>query len=155
MENPRGRIISVKHSEPSAYALVEVDATVHCARCAAGKGCGAGLLGGTTGSRRVEALIGAGLAVSEGDEVRIELEPSNLLRASLIVYGAPLGSAIAAAALAYLADLGDLNAALSALGGIVAGLFFARSRLRKSDCLRQFTPTVIERIAVQHRPAGS
>jgi len=155
MDNPHGRIISVKHSEPTPYALVEVDATVHCARCAAGKGCGAGLLGATTGSRRVEALVGAGLAVSEGDEVRIELEPSNLLRASLIVYGTPLVAAIGAAAIAYWADLGDLYAALAALSGVIAGLSIAQFRLRKSDCLRQFTPTVIERIAGQHRPAGS
>jgi len=154
MENPRGRIISVKHSEPTPYALVEVDATVQCARCAAGKGCGAGLLGGSSGSRRIEALIGAGLAVSEGDEVRIELEPRNLLRASLIVYGVPLVSAVTAAALAYWADLRDLDAALAALGGIVFGLFLARFRLGKSDCLRQFTPTVIERIAVQSRSVG-
>jgi sigma-E factor negative regulatory protein RseC len=155
MEHPRGRIISVQHSELSPYALVEVDTTVQCSRCAAGKGCGAGLLGGTTGSRRVEALIGAGLTVSEGDEVRIELEPGNLLQASLIVYGVPLVSAIVAAALAYSADLGDLDAALAALGGVVAGLLFARFRLRKANCLRQFTPTVIERITVQHSRAGS
>lgn len=155
MEHPRGRIISLQYSEHSPYALVEVDATVQCARCAAGKGCGAGLFGATTGSRRVEAFIGAGLTVSEGDEVRIALEPGNLLQASLIIYGAPLVSAIVAAALAYLADLGDLHAALAAMGGIVVGLFFARFRLRKANCLRQFTPTVIERIAVQHSPVGS
>ncbi|MGB5625274.1 MAG: SoxR reducing system RseC family protein [Woeseiaceae bacterium] len=155
MEHPRGRIISVQHSELPPYALVEVDTMVQCARCAAGKGCGAGLLGGTTGSRRVEALIGAGLTVSEGDEVRIELEPRNLLQASLIVYGVPLVSAIVAAALAYSADLGDLDAALAALGGIVAGLLFVRFRLRKANCLRQFTPTVIERIAVQRGRVGS
>lgn len=155
MEHPRGRIISVEQSELSQYALIEVDATVQCARCAAGKGCGAGLLGGLSGSRRIEALIGAGLTVSEGDEVRIELEPRTLLQASLIVYGVPLVSAIVAAALAYLADLDDLDAALAALGGIVAGLFIARFRLRKANCLRQFTPTVIERIAVQHGPVAS
>lgn len=155
MEHPRGRIISLQHSEHAPCALVEVDATVQCARCAAGKGCGAALLGGTTGSRRVEALIGAGLTVSEGDEVRIALEPRNLLQASLIVYGAPLVAAIAAAALAYLADLGDLDAAMAAIGGIAIGLLFARFRLRRANCLRQFTPTVIERIAVRHSSVGS
>jgi len=155
MEHPRGRIISLQHSEHAPHALVEVDTTIQCARCAAGKGCGAALLGGTTGSRRVEALIGAGLTVNEGDEVRIALEPGNLLQASLIVYGVPLGSAIVGAALAYLAGLGDLDAAMTAIGGIVIGLFIARFRLREAGCLRKFTPTVIERIAVQHSPVGS
>lgn len=103
----------------------------------------------------MEALIGAGLTVSEGDEVRIALEPRNLLQASLIVYGAPLVAAIAAAALAYLADLGDLDAAMAAIGGIAIGLLFARFRLRQANCLRQFTPTVIERIAVRHSSVGS
>lgn len=150
MENPRGRVIAVTHCEPSPHALVEVDAPAACARCKEGKGCGAGLLGGDTGSRRVDALIGAGVRVREGDEVRIELAPSNLLRASLVVYGLPLSGAILGAALAYFAGLGELYAAMTALGGIVAGLAVARVRLRTADCLRQFTPTIVERLPVGH-----
>lgn len=148
MENPRGRVIAVTSTDAPPHALVEVDAAVQCARCAEGKGCGAGLFGGTAGSRRIDALIGAGLSVAEGDEVRIELAPSNLLRASLIVYGVPLAGAVVAALMAYAAGLGDLHAAMAAIGGIVAGLLLARARLRRAGCLRRFTPTVVERIAV-------
>lgn len=154
MENPRGRVIAVNNVENSPHALVEVDAAAQCARCATGRGCGAGLLGGTAASRRIDALIGAGLTVSEGDEVRIELAPRNLLRASLIVYGMPLSGAVAAALMAYAAGLGDLYAALAAIGGIAAGLLLARTRLRKEGCLRRFTPTVIERIAVPGPSTG-
>lgn len=148
MENPRGRVIAVTHAEHSSHVLVEVDASVTCPRCERGKGCGAGLLGGRSGSRRIEALIGAGLVVREGDEVRIELAPSTLLEASFIVYGLPLIGAVLGAVLAYLAGLGDSYAALAALGGIAAGLLAARARLRTAKCLRQFTPTVIERLTI-------
>lgn len=149
MENPRGRIIAVRRADAGSSALVEVDAAASCARCAAGKGCGAGLLGGMAGPRRVEVLIGNNLSLREGDEVRIALAPSHLLRAAMTVYGVPLSLAVAAAAFAYFLELGDLAAAIAALCGIVAGLFVARSRLRKSSCLRDFTPTVVERIAIQ------
>ncbi len=106
----------------------------------------------TAATRQVEALVREDISVGEGDEVRIELEPRNLLKASLIVYGLPLGFAVAAAAFAYLADLGDLHAALAALAGVAGGLLAARLRVQKSGCLREFTPTVVERIPVGQRP---
>lgn len=150
MDNPRGRVIAVTGFAPAPHALVEVDASINCARCAEGKGCGAGLLGRTSGSRRVEALIAVGLTVGEGDEVRIELAPGNLLQASMIVYGLPLSGAVLGAALAYFSGLGELYAAMAALGGIFAGLTVARLRLQRATCLRQFTPTIVERLPVGH-----
>ena len=155
MENPRGRIIAIEQGEGANFALVEVNAPVPCARCAAGKGCGAGLIGGTRESRRVEALVGHGVTIGEGDEVMIELKPENLLKASLIVYGLPLSTAIIASAFAYFAGFGDMAAALAALGGVALGLVVARARLRQSACLRRFTPTIIERIAIQRPPLGA
>lgn len=154
MENPHGRVIAVNSGEPSPHALVEVDVTVQCARCAQGRGCGAGLLGGTSGSRRIEALIRAGVTVGAGDEVRIQLAPSDLLRASLIVYGAPLSGAVVGALAAYSLGLGDLHAALAAIGGIVCGLLLARARLRKTGCLRRFTPTIVERVSSTESPVS-
>ncbi len=87
--------------------------------------------------------------------MRIALEPRNLLRASLLVYGLPLAFAVIAAALAYVTGLGDLSAALAALAGVAGGLLVARSQIRKSGCLREFTPTVVERIPVQQRSLGA
>jgi len=108
------------------------------------------LLGSDSGARRIDALVGTGVTVRKGDEVRIELAPSNLLQASLLVYGLPLGGAILGATLAYFADLGELYAAMTALGGIAAGFAIARARLRNSDCLGQFTPTIVERLPTGH-----
>lgn len=155
MENPRGRVISVSNTAASPHALVEVNAVVECARCAEGKGCGAGLLGSTTGSRRVNALISPDLKVCAGDEVSIELAPKNLLHASLIVYGGPLSGAIVAALIAYAAGLGDSYAALTAIAGLSAGLLFARSYLRSARCLRRYTPMVVEQVNTPPSAVGS
>lgn len=147
MDNPQGRILSVHRHDSPPRAVVEVASSIQCARCAAGKGCGAGLLGGDDRPRRIDALIAQNLDVCEGDHVRIELAPNNLLRASLIVYGWPLLGALAGASAAWLLAKGDLGAALSALAGAAVGVLAGRLRLQRSGCLRAFTPVVTARIA--------
>ena len=57
MDNPRGRVIQVESSGSALLAEVEVLVESSCARCASGKGCGAGLLAGEK-KRRVQALYG-------------------------------------------------------------------------------------------------
>ena len=148
MENPRGRIISVHVVNSDSYAVIEIESNAACARCAAGKGCGAGLLGGDAAMRRVEAMIASGVTVQQGDEVFISLEPKNLLQAAMLVYGMPLSGAVLAAIAAYGLGLGDLAAALTALAGMGAGFFLARLKLQDSRCLRQFVPTVTGRAPV-------
>lgn len=143
MENPRGRVLTVDTDKPAA--VVEVAAAFKCARCASGKGCGAGLLNDDTRRRRVDARIASGIDVHAGDEVRIQLAPRHLLDAALIVYGMPLGGALAGAAIAYALGLGDLYAVFAALGGIAAGVIIARRRLRGVLC--DFTPTIVERLS--------
>lgn len=148
MEITRGRVINVDLARSVPRARVEVTAVPSCARCAAGKGCGAGLLGQSAATRCIDALIGAGISVDEGDDVRIALAPENLLRASWLVYGLPLLGGVGAAGLAYFAGSSDLAAVLALLVGMAAGLGTARKRLRNSACLRQFTPTIVERLSV-------
>lgn len=146
MENPRGRVIAVSCTASRPYALVEVDASVQCARCIEGKGCGAGVFGSAPRSRRVDALIPAQMTIAPGDEVRIELASKNLLRASLIVYGAPLSGALVAVLLAYAARLSDPFTILAAIAGMAFGILLARIRLRNERCLSRFKPTVVAKI---------
>lgn len=148
MDNPRGRIISLHAANSDSYAIIEIESKAACARCAAGKGCGAGLLGGDAAVRRVEAMIASGVDVQQGDEVLISLEPKNLLQAAMLVYGMPLLGAVLATAVAYGLGLGDVAAALTALAGIGSGFFLARLKLQDSRCLRQFVPTVTGRAPV-------
>jgi len=127
--------------------VVEVAASAGCARCASGKGCGAGILGGSEKTRCIDALIAQGLEVRAGDRVSIQLAPANLMHAALLVYGLPLTGAIVASAAAWLLGTGDSGAVAMALFGAGLGMLLGRLRLRKARCLRDFTPTVTERLA--------
>lgn len=152
MNNPKGKIVALVREDSGIRAVVEVDPQVVCPRCAAGRGCGAGLFSGEQQARRVEAWISPGLDIDEGDVVRIELAPQNVLRAALIVYGLPLSGAAIAAGIAYLYGLGDAGAAALAIAGLIAGIVTARHQLARRACLAQFTPTVTERVATDVLP---
>ena len=144
MDNPTGRVLSLVDSPDGMRAVVAVSDAPVCPRCAAGKGCGAGLLATQHGARNIEVVVPAGMAVTIDDDVEVSLAPRNILRAALIVYGLPLLGALAGVALAYAAGLGDEGAVGTALLGLGAGLLVGRHRLGRADCLQRFTP-VIER----------
>ena len=143
MQTTTGRVLSVA----DGCAQVEIDAAVACERCAAGKGCGAGLFGQRKGSRRVNAGIAPGVTVATGDVVQLSLLPAQLLHAAGIVYGIPLAGALLAAGAAGLAGLGELGAALAALAGLTVGYLAAKSYVRRESCLHEFTPLVTAHIA--------
>ena len=147
MKDPQGTIIEIVRDSRGVTAIVDVEAETVCARCASGRGCGAGILGARASRRRLDIAVGEDLEFGEGDVVDIRLAPRNLLAAALIVYGLPLGGAAAAAALAYALSLGDAGAATLALGGLTAGILIGRRRLRDDACLARFTPVVSRPVA--------
>jgi sigma-E factor negative regulatory protein RseC len=142
MKDPQGTIVAVIRGSGGTRAIVDVEAGLVCARCAAGRGCGAGILSAMPGNRRLEATVEHDIEIAEGDVVRISLAHGNLLRAALIVYGLPLAGATGAAMLAYLLALGDGGAAAMAIGGLLGGAMISRYRLGSGSCLARFTPTV-------------
>ena len=148
MEQATGHVIALESGPAKQHAEVEVSAAVACARCAAGRGCGAGLLGGSEKNRRVQARIAAGIDVQEGDEVRIELSHRQVLRASWLVYGLPLVAAVIATGIAYLFRLDDFFAVVAAVVGLAAGLLLARRQLASAACLYRCTPTIVARLPV-------
>ncbi|MDH3747217.1 MAG: SoxR reducing system RseC family protein [Gammaproteobacteria bacterium] len=143
MINPQGRILSITGSGPDRRALVDVDSTPVCPRCAEGKGCGAGLFGAGARKRQVEATVPLNANIAIGDKVAVTLAPRNILAAASIVYGWPLIGAAVGAAIAYWASYDDVVAAVSALIGLTAGAMLVRRRLSASQCLRQFTPQIL------------
>ena len=147
MKNPHGQIVSMSDDRSHLQVVVEVESVIACKRCESGKGCGAGLIGKQPGDRRVEASVAQDLEVRLGDLVSIVLKPRNVLRAAIIVYGYPLSGAVSAAFAALITGLGDIEAAVAALCGLVAGILIARARLRNVRCLRDFTPIVVERLS--------
>jgi len=146
MEQAFGSVIAIQSETSPSSAEVEVSGGLTCARCASGRGCGAGLLGSSNKNRRVTARIASGITVQEGDEVCMELESRRLLQAAWLVYGTPLAAALIASAGAYLTRLPDIYAAVAALVGAGVGVAIARSRLRKTTCLRQFMPIIVARV---------
>ena len=111
---------------------------------AAGKGCGARLLGGSRDSAVLEIPLNPASGLREGDEVRLTLEPSHLLRATMLVYGLPLAGIILSLTAGWLLSrpLSDAAAIVYATGGLAAGLFAGRRQLGRHECLTQFIPRI-------------
>ena len=141
MESATGRVSSV---DGERITLV-VDAPAACRRCAAGKGCGAGLLGGSSASRSLDVDIPVGMKLGIGDEVTVTLSPRSLLRAAAFAYGLPLLSLVTAATIARLAGAGpnSLVAVAMVIAGLGAGIFGSRHILSQGAACDQFVPTIM------------
>ena len=152
MQTSLATVISVTHDS----ALVSIDATSACARCAAGKGCGAGILAGPDRSRRIEVALDSALSLRIGDQVRLSLHSSHLLRASVLAYGLPLaGIVLSLAAGSWIIDgLGDAQAVLIALPGYLAGYAAGRYLLRRDNCMERMVPTIVERVTAPDASPG-
>lgn len=143
MDAPQGKVIAVNEDS----ATVAVEGAVACARCAAGRGCGAGLLQkGRT--RLVEVKVAEGLMLAVDDLVRLELAPAHLLKAAWLAYGLPLTAMVVAVAVgARLArEAGDATIVLIAVAGLVSGLVLGRRALARNGCLQHMVPTAVQRM---------
>ena len=120
------QLAEVVETAPGELKL-RVDRASACARCAAGKGCGAGVFMQLFGRRILELPMPAGESFAPGDRVRVGVRADGLMRASLVLYGLPVvvflvgavvGQQLFAAALA--SDLAALALGLAAGGGLFA-----------------------------------
>lgn len=143
MNTTVGTVVEVSDDGDRQTALVEVHADTVCARCAAGKGCGAGLFGRRETLRRIEVAMPGRGRILAGDTVKLVMQSGDLLVASIIVYGWPLAGGVMGALLAWQLGGNDGAAALSALAGIGAGAGLARRRVRDTACLQRFTPRIV------------
>ncbi len=91
METPTGTLLSV--AARGGLARVRVDQPAACARCAAGRGCGAGLFARERAGEVIEARVVAD-GLEEGMAVDILLDDGGLWRAALFAYGYPLLGAL-------------------------------------------------------------
>lgn len=146
MDNPVGTIQTIDYGPDEHRLTVAVDVSTACPRCAAGKGCGAGIFSGRERTRRVDAVANQSQILAVGDTVQLQLTETSLLSAASFVYGIPLAGALGAAALAYGLRLGDAAAAVAALVGLGLGVLIARWRLAEPNCLRRFVPRVQEKL---------
>jgi len=128
-------------------ATIAVESMPACARCQAGKGCGAGVLQGDTTLQRVSAEVPEGLQIEPGDSVRLELPSGTLLAAALLAYGAPLAGAIVFVASTKLIVQGysDFHGVAAGLLGLFSGVIAGRAiASRRANC-GQFSPLIVGR----------
>lgn len=140
MESPVGKIVSIDGSK----ATVAVERKAACPRCASGKGCGAGLLSGSTRPAVLTVSVPPQHRLRAGDEVRLTLEPSHLLRATMLVYGLPLMGMVLMLLVGWsiMRPLSDPAAIAFAVAGLAAGLIAGRWQLNRRDCLKHFVPRI-------------
>lgn len=140
IDAPEGIIVAVR----PGLAKVRVDEQFGCPRCAAGRGCGAGIFSRGR-PRMVEVTLPPGVSFRIGEPVRFSLEPERLLHAAWLVYGVPLLSLFVAAILAaYLwpGEPSDGPALGLAVVGLVGGGWWARRRLQRARCGGRFVPSL-------------
>ena len=137
-----GTVVAVHGEGDRRTAVIDVRADAVCARCAAGKGCGAGIFGKRQSLRRIEVTVPERATIKTGDTVSLVMPSRELLAASAIVYGWPLAGGVGGALLAWVAGGSDAMAALLALAGIGVGAWLASGRARNDTCLQRFTPRI-------------
>jgi sigma-E factor negative regulatory protein RseC len=147
MDAPIAEVVSMS----GRHARVAVDAPLVCARCAAGRGCGAGILGRSTLRRVFDVRLPDGLLIQCGDQVTLTLHPRKILRASLLVYGLPLLMLVLVPTLTQWlwGPWSDLRLAIAAVLGLVAAVLSGRHVLNREDCLQQFMPGIETRVAAK------
>ena len=92
----------------------------------------------------LEVSLSPHLALNEGDEVRLMLEPSHLLQATVLVYGLPLAGIVLMLMAGWLISrpLSDPEAIAYAVAGLAAGFITGRWQLNRRNCLKQFVPKI-------------
>lgn len=133
-------------------ARVRVMPATGCARCAAGEGCGQGLLGAMRARPVPEAFwvtVPAGETLVPGDRMVLRMAPSDLVAGAAMVYLVPLLGLIMGAFLADIAGAGSEGATTAAgVAGLVGGLLAVRYRLRHSRRVRRFEPVFVRNVPV-------
>ncbi len=123
-----GRVAAIIRAADTLEADIAVPPGLACARCRDGRGCGAGLLGSSTGDRVIRVRVPAGMQLAAGDPVTLHMHGPALLAAAGIAYGLPLAGLLLGALLGHLFIAGELAASLTALAGLIVGAWFARRR---------------------------
>ena len=148
MDISRGQILAVH----PGYAIVSVAPGQACPRCAAGKGCGAGLLYAAERPREIRVPLAAGSPLSAGDRVELGIPSAELLRGAIYAYGLPLAGMLLALAIARLlrGPLTDPVAVLAAAGGLATAWAGCRAWLRRPQCVMRLQPGIV----IHHSRAG-
>lgn len=144
-----GTIAALESTDGQAVADILVEGARPCARCAEGKGCGAGIFTGRDGRQHLRLTIPRDLTVAVGDPVTVSMSGRSLLAASIFAYGLPLAGLLAGGMSALLLAASEGLAVVLAGAGLAAGLVVSRRRLARA-CWRAETSV---RLAALERDA--
>lgn len=140
---------SVAASGPG-YARVMTRRRASCARCSVAQGCGRAALAQWFGTT-IPVEVRDPLGVSPGERVIVGLDEQALLRASLAVYGVPLGAMLMLALAAELLIGNELLTVAAAAAGFAAGFVQARLWAYRPDQARQLRPVILRRASAHER----
>lgn len=136
-------VVSVSEGE----VWVRCDAQQACPRCAEGRGCGGGLLGGLLRDRlRHVRAVGDAAGLAIGDRVVIGLAETTLLKAALAMYLLPLAGVVIGALLArYLVGAGEAGTIVGAVAGFATALLLVRRYGARRVADPTFHPRILGR----------
>ena len=143
MESAIGHIVSMRDET----VTVVVDSPVACRRCAAGNGCGAGILAGLEQTHHIDIARPLGSQFEIGDPVSLCIAPSALLRAALIAYGLPLLALVAGSGVSWMFGMGldDHVAVGTAITCLLLGIMASRRILADDRACAHFVPAIVVR----------
>ncbi|MEQ6885864.1 SoxR reducing system RseC family protein [Salicola sp. Rm-C-2C1-2] len=133
-------------------AKVQVMPAAGCARCAAGEGCGQGLLGAmrkASGPESFWVTVPGHETLVPGSRVVLRVAPADLVAGAAMVYLVPLLGLILGAFLVEVAVGGSQGATTAAgIAGLVGGLLSVRHGLRHCRQIRRFEPVFVRSVPV-------
>ncbi len=145
-------------SSADGVAQVETRRAATCGGCSARGGCGTAMLTRVFGNRRTRLQVLNPVDAKPGDQVIIGFDQKMLVKASLIVYMAPLLALILGAVAGQFSAQGinllspEQGSILGGSAGLLAGLYWVRLRSRRvqtDDRLRAVILRSVNRLFVE------
>jgi len=119
-------------SESDSSYLLETLAKSACPKCAAGEGCGGGILATAFANKTYRLSVKKSKQLQVNDLVQVGIESSVLIRASMVLYLLPLLFMVISAVLAgSLISNHDLYTVTGAIIGMLTGAFTAKLLSRR------------------------
>jgi sigma-E factor negative regulatory protein RseC len=113
-------------SADNGIAQVEPTAQSGCGGCASKSSCGVSGLGKYFSHNRKTIAVQCDGGVKAGDELQLNMEEGDLLKAGLLAYLLPSVSALVGAGVAATLGFGDVGAVLGAAAGMASGFLLGR-----------------------------
>jgi len=120
-------------SRDAHQVWVEAERQSTCGQCQARKGCGTGLLAKHVGQRFSRIAVKTNENLKVGQQVMVSIPEQALLTGAVMMYLLPLLLMFMTAALARMANSGELVEIIAGLSGLGAGFYFVKTRLKNKN----------------------